>query len=107
MIETISYFSAALAVLVILANIITQVVKGFTYDKIPTRIVAVIVAMVLSIIAMVVWCLIHSVGIVWYYIAGAIIISFIVAYCAMYGYDNLYGEFVQAFKNLIGGGNNG
>ena len=38
MVETLGYFSAALAVVVILVNIITQVVKGLMYDKIPTRV---------------------------------------------------------------------
>ena len=107
MVETLGYFSAALAVVVILVNIITQVVKGFTYDKIPTRVVAFITAIVLCVAAVYVYCAVKSIPVAWYYVVGAIVGGFVAAYGAMYGYDNLYGELGKAIKNLLGGGKNG
>ena len=101
MIETLGYFSAALAVVVVLVNIITQVVKGFTYDKIPTRVVAFVTAVLLCVAA------VKNVAITWYYVACALVGGFVAAYAAMYGYDNLYKELRSAVKNLLGGENNG
>ena len=106
-VETVGYFSAALAVLVVVVNIITQVIKGFTYDKIPTRVVAVIVSVALSLAAMFTLCAVKDLPVAWYYVVGSIVVGFIAAYGAMYGYDTLYKEFWNAIKNLIGGGNDG
>ena len=107
MIETLGRFSAALAVIVALVNIITQAVKGFTYDKIPTRVIAFITAVVLCVATMCASCAVENVAITWYYVACAIVGGFVAAYAAMFGYDNLYKELRNAVKNLIGGKENG
>lgn len=100
-VEMISIGVALLGVLVALVNIITQVVKKFTYDKVPTRVIAVVVAVLLTVAIVVALCQIYVIPIEWYYIGAAVVIGFIVAYGAMFGYDNLYKELWSALKKVF------
>ena len=76
-------------VLVILTNIITEVLKKVLWDRLPTNILAVIVALVLTLIAFFAVMEYLSIIVLWYYVAAAIVIAFMVAYAAMFGYDKL------------------
>ena len=76
-------------VLVILTNIITEVLKKVLWDRLPTNILAVIVALVLTLIAFFAVMGYLSIIVLWYYVAAAIVIAFMVAYAAMFGYDKL------------------
>lgn len=76
-------------VLVILTNIIVEVLKKVLWDRLPTNILAVIVALVLTLIAFFAVMEYLSVIVLWYYVAAAIVIAFMVAYAAMFGYDKL------------------
>lgn len=92
----------ALAIMVILTNIIVQVIKDFSglKDK-PTKIVTTVVAVALSVIATVAYCEIFAITLVWYIIVASVIVGFIVAYGAMFGFDNLYGELLDKIKDLM------
>ena len=76
-------------VLVVLTNIITQVLKKFTWDKLPTNILAVITSMVLTMVAFFAYCQIQDIAIMWYTVAAAVVLGFLVAYAAMFGFDKL------------------
>ena len=76
-------------VLVALTNIIVQVFKKLTWDKIPTNILAIIISMALTLVAFFAYCGIKSIAIVWYMVVGAIILGLLVAYAAMFGFDKL------------------
>jgi hypothetical protein len=78
-----------IGVLVALTNIIVQVLKQATWDKLPTNLVAVLVAMVLTVAAGLAYCQIKSVTVAWYLVASLIVGGFAVAYAAMFGYDKL------------------
>lgn len=78
-----------IGLLVALTNIITQVLKKATWDKLPTNVVAVIVGMVLTIAAGIACCQIKAVPITWYIVAALIVAGFAVAYAAMFGFDKL------------------
>lgn len=78
-----------LGVLVALTNIIVQVAKKATWDKLPTNIVALAVAEALTIAAGIAYCQIKAVVITWYIVAAFIVGGFMVAYAAMFGYDKL------------------
>lgn len=78
-----------IGVLVALVNIIVEVVKKATWDKIPTSLLAVIVSITLTLIAFFAWASYTGLTILWYYIAAAIIVGFMVAYAAMFGFDKL------------------
>jgi hypothetical protein len=75
--------------LVALTNIIVEVLKKFTYDKIPTNILAVVVAIVLTLVAFFALMSWAALLVKWYYVAAAIVVAFLVAYAAMFGYDKL------------------
>lgn len=79
----------AIGVLVALTNIVVEVFKKLTYDKMPTNILAVIVAEILTIALGIAYLQIKSIGIVWYMILALIISGFMVAYAAMFGFDKL------------------
>ncbi len=78
-----------LGVLVALTNVIVQVVKKATWDKLPTNIVALAVAETLTVAAGIAYCQIRAVAMTWYIVAALIVVGFMVAYAAMFGYDKL------------------
>lgn len=86
-------------VLVILTNIVVEVIKKATWDKLPTNILAVIVAMVLTLVAFLTWAAYMKIIIVWYYIPPVVMVAFMVAYAAMFGFDKLKETLLQLKKN--------
>lgn len=84
-----SVILSIVGVLVVLTNIIVQVLKKLTWDKLPTNILAVLVAMTLTLLAFFALCQIRSVAVLWYTVAAAIVVGFMVAYAAMFGFDKL------------------
>lgn len=85
-----------IGVLVALVNIITEVLKKILWEKIPTSLLAVVISIVLTLVAFVAYCQYSAIVIVWYYIVAAIIVGFMVAYAAMFGFDKLK----QILQNL-------
>ena len=62
----------AALILTVITNIITQVVKKITWDKIPTNILAVLVAMAVTLLAFFAVCQIMGWAVTWYMVAGAV-----------------------------------
>lgn len=83
-------------VLVVVTNIIVQVLKKLLWDRMPTNVLAVVVAMALTLIAFFAYCQIKGIAIVWYMVAAAIVLGFFVAYAAMFGFDKLKEALTQA-----------
>lgn len=84
-----SVILSIVGVLVVLTNIITQVLKKLTWDKMPTNILVVIISMALTVIAFIAYCQINAITVVWYMVAAMIVLGFLVAYAAMFGFDKL------------------
>ena len=80
---------AVVGVLVALTNVIVEVAKKATWDKLPTNILALVVALVLTIVAGIAYCQINTVAITWYIVFALVVIGFMVAYAAMFGFDKL------------------
>ena len=80
------------AILVVITNIIVQVVKKATWDKIPTNLLVVIVSMLLTVGVF----QIRAVAITWYMIAAVVILGIFVAYAAMFGFD----KFREALEQI-------
>ena len=78
---------AIMAVLVFATNIIVEVVKGLL-PKVPTNIVAVVVALIVTVLALIIACAVMAITIMWYYAVGAVVLGIFVAYAAMFGFDN-------------------
>lgn len=90
-----SVILSIVGVLVIVTNIIVQVVKKVTWDKLPTNILATLVAIVLTLGAFFAYCQIEGVAVVWYTVAAAVVLGFFVAYAAMFGFDKLKEAIMQ------------
>lgn len=84
-----SVILSIVGVLVVLTNIITQVLKKLTWEKMPTNILVVIISMALTLVVFFAYCQIKAIAIVWYMVVAAVILGFLVAYAAMFGFDKL------------------
>lgn len=85
----VSIITTIVGVLVVLVNMIVEVLKKITWDKIPTNIVAVVVSLALTLIAFFAYSEINAIVVTWYMIVAAIVVGFMVSYAAMFGYDKL------------------
>lgn len=89
----ISAIVAIIGALTVLTNIIVEVLKRATWEKMPTNLLAIIVAMVLTLVAFM------GYAVMWYYVAAAVVVGFAVAYAAMFGFDKLKEALGQIKKN--------
>ena len=78
-----------IGVLVALTNVIVQVLKKATWDKLPTNVLALVIAMLLCLVAGIAYCQVNAISITWYLTAALIVLGFLVAYAAMFGFDKL------------------
>lgn len=85
----ISVILSVIGAMVVLTNIIVQVVKKVTWDKLPTNILAVVVSMALTLVAFFAYCQMKAITITWYMVVAAVVVGFCTAYAAMFGYDKL------------------
>ena len=95
----ISAILLATLILMVITNIIVQVVKKLTWDKLPTNILATLVAMALTLCAFFAACQIMGVAIVWYMVVAAVAVGFFVAYAAMFGFDK-FKQTMEQITNL-------
>lgn len=84
-----SVIISIIGVLVVLTNIVVQVLKKVTWDKLPTNALAMIVSLVLTL---------KGIAIVWYMVFAAVVLAFMVAYAAMFGFDKLKEALAQIHK---------
>lgn len=85
----ISAILLAALILTVATNIIVQVLKKLTWGKIPTNVLAFIVAMAVTLLAFFAVCEIMSRAVTWYMVAGAVALGVFVCYAAMFGFDKL------------------
>lgn len=78
-----------IGVLVALTNVIVEVAKKVTWDKLPTNILALIVAIALTMASGFTYYQIKALPITWYIVVSFVVIGFMVAYAAMFGFDKL------------------
>lgn len=79
-----SVIISIIGVLVVLTNIVVQVLKKVTWDKL-----AMIVSLVLTL---------KGIAVVWYMVFAAVVLAFMVAYAAMFGFDKLKEALAQIHK---------
>ena len=82
----------------ILTNIIVQVLKKITWDKVPTSLVALVVALLLTLAAGAAYAQITGIAVTWYMVVAAVVVGFMVAYAAMFGFDKLQ-EALKGWKH--------
>lgn len=84
-----SVIIAIVGALVALTNIITEVIKKVTWDKLPTNVLALIVAEALTIVVGLAYFQINEITVVWYMAVALVVLGIMVAYAAMFGFDKL------------------
>lgn len=90
MIEQITTFMGVVGAIAFVVSVITQVLKGVKpLDKLPTDILVFILSIVLTLVAFFAYASYAGLTILWYYVVGAVIGGFIVAFVAMYGWTKL------------------
>lgn len=98
-----NYASIALfviAALTALTNIVVEVFKGM-FPKLPTAILAFIIAVVLTLLALWIACEVLAITVMWYYAVGAVVLGIVVAYAAMGNFDKIR-EIVEKLKEYKG-----
>lgn len=88
--QYVTYALIAVGVLAFLTSLITQVIKETAPLKnIPTNLVALSVSFIVTCLAIVIACQIFYIAILWYYIVGALVASFIVYLVATGGWERV------------------
>lgn len=95
----ISILLSAILAATIVTNIVVQVLKQITWDKIPTNLVAFLVAQAVTLCAFFAWASATGTDVVWYMVVAAVAVGFGVAYSAMFGFDKLKEMLDQLAKN--------
>ena len=75
--------------LMAVTNVITEVLKKVTWDKLPTNILVVIIAEILTLSAGGYYAQVNGISILWYHVVAAVVVGLFVAYAAMFGFDKL------------------
>lgn len=71
-------------------TIVTEFTKTWGFlNRIPTSMQVLAVSMIVSVLSVVIYVQMQKATMVWYYIAGAIVLGWIVAYVSMYGWEKL------------------
>ena len=84
-----AFIVTLIGMLVALTNVITEVVKKLTWDKMPTNVLAVVVGELLTLAGGLAYFQVNGIEVVWYYVVALVVIGFMVAYAAMFGFDKL------------------
>lgn len=88
----------AFGVLVILTTALTQLFKAM-FPKLLPQITATVIALILTVCAVMAYISISGITPEWYYIAGSIVGGLFVSYSAQFGFDK-----AKEIIKLIGGG---
>ena len=71
-------------------TIVTEFTKTWGFlNRIPTSLQVLVVSMLVSILSVVIYVQMQKAEMIWYYIVGAIVLGWIVAYVSMYGWEKL------------------
>ena len=73
--------------LMLFVNLVSEVLKQVTWNKIPTNLLVFILSIAVSIVALLIYVQIYHIVIVWYMFVFAVAVGFCVAYAAMFGFD--------------------
>ena len=108
-ITSVSALIAVIGALVVIVNLLTEVIKKSTWDKLPTNIVVVLLSEGLTLASGAAYAQINSVTVTWYIVVAAVVVGLLVAYGAMFGFDKLKEALAQiTIGNTSGGsGSNG
>lgn len=98
MISNVSTIIAVIGALAFIVSCITQVFKGVgVLSKLPTDILVLVLSVGLTATAFVAYMQYVQMAILWYMVVAAVIVGFIVAFVAMYGWEK-FSELWKRFN---------
>lgn len=72
-----------------MVSLVTQIIKDIPgIAKIPTKFLAIVISMIITVLALVIYLTYIQMVILWYYIVLAVFASFVVAYISIYGWES-------------------
>ena len=97
-IEMLPNFFMIVGVLAFVVSVIIEVIKNVgPLKNVPTDLVVILLSIVLTVVAFMVYLSVEGLALMWYWVVGAIIGGFFVAFVAMYGWSKLT-ELYNRFK---------
>ena len=79
-----------LGALAFMVSLITELLKDMPgIKKMPTKAFVILVSLVVTVAALLIYAAYVNAVLLWYYVALAVFAAFIVAYIAMYGWDTV------------------
>ena len=79
-----------LGALAFAVSLITEVLKDLPgIKKVPTKALVILVSLIVTVAALLVYVAYAGVTLLWYYVVLAVFGAFVVAYISMYGWDTL------------------
>lgn len=88
--EFIVQYLPVVGILAFVVSLIVEVTKNLPFLKgIPTDLEVIVLSVVLTVVAFFAYMSYTSTSFMWYYVIGAIITGFLVAFVAMYGWTKL------------------
>lgn len=94
--------TTGVAIVAIIVSVITQVTKELSFmAKVPTELEVIILSLILTPVAFVVYATVTGLAITWYLVLGSVIAGFFVAFICMFGWEKLT-EIIKKFKNTDG-----
>jgi hypothetical protein len=88
--QYIMYMLVGIGILAFITSIITQVIKEMPgLANIQTNAVALVISIVITVLAVVTLCIVFKIQLLWYYIVGAVIASFLVYMVATSGWEKV------------------
>lgn len=95
-----SILALVMFLLVFATQIVVEVFKGM-FPKLPTAFLVFIVAIIITVLALLIAAAIMEITVMWYYAVGAVVLGIFVAHAAMNGFDK-YKELYARLKSFMG-----
>lgn len=89
-IGNISMILTVIGMIAFITSVITQVTKEWkAFNKIPTAIQVYITALIITVIGIIIYLQVKGFKIMWYYVVGAVILSFFISFVTTNGWEQL------------------
>lgn len=94
-----------IGILTFTVNVIVEITKGvYPLNQVHTNYYVVGLSLMLSILSYFIYLSYSKAAFIWYYLVAAIVIGFIVAYCAMFGWEKLIKLYQESTKGSVNNG---
>ena len=90
LLSNVALLLTVIGVLAFTVSVITEVTKSVSFlNKIPTDIQVLVTSILLSVLSVLIYVDLSKTKLIWYYVIGAVVLGFFVAFVSMYGWEKL------------------